>query len=122
MVVDGARYVECKAVGRSNQAFVYAGRLEKDRRFVALGHDLSYFIVRHDVDTLKASTVQQLESMVASQIMAMYHVPFAAIDQTCSTLPEEKLNSKYGRHGNDRCYGSGFRMTLSTFEAWRIER
>lgn len=121
VVVDGTRYVECKAVGRSNQVFVYAGRLDKDRRFVELGNDLSYFILRHDVDTLAASTVQQLEAMVVEGTVAMYHMPFAIIDQACSKLPEEKLNSKYGRHGNDQCYGSGFRMTLSLFEAWRIE-
>ncbi len=111
------QYVECKAVGRTKQAFVYAGRLEKDREF-ALGHSLVYVIWHHLAETKRATTVQELERLVERNLQALYVVPFEFISALCDVLPIEKLNSKYGRHGSQE-YGSGYRFPLSKLERWR---
>lgn len=110
-----ATYFESKAV--RGQAFVYAGRLLKDREFTR-SHRLVYVIWYHGAATKEASTVEQLEALVLANMRAVYVVPFCAIAAVCGTLREEKLNSKYGRSNGCKNYGSGFRFSVSRLERW----
>lgn len=114
----GRMYFECKAVGRSGQLFVYAGRLAKDRAFAAV-HVLWYAVWRHRADTKGCRTVAELEAAVRASVRCLYVMPFSAVDAACATVEERPLNSKYGR-GGDQNYGSGFRVPLSRFAEWMV--
>jgi len=67
----GRIYVECKAVGVTREAFVYAGRLEKDRIFYADGNDLFYAIWHHRVKTIDYTTVEELQSAILQKLQWM---------------------------------------------------
>lgn len=110
-------YFESKAVGRSNQAFVYGGRLEKDRAF-ATSHRLVYVIWNHAADSKVVSSITDLERLVLSTMRRLYVVPFAAIDRVCAGMTPDKLNSKYGGSSDRPEYGSGFRISLSLLDRW----
>ena len=114
---DG-EYFESKVVGRSKTAFVYSGRVEKDRRFVAEGNRLFYVVWSHSADTKQAKFIEELRQIVLANMQAVYVVPFIAIDELCRSSSEEKLNSKYGRSHDGTLYGSGFRLHLSLLEKW----
>lgn len=108
----GVRYFESKAAGMSKQVFIYEGRILKDREFVKQGNRLDYVIWHHLADTKKASTVQELETLLYASLQCVWTVPLVEIDRICSGLTVENLNSNYG--GTDRkTYGSGFRIPLS---------
>ncbi len=111
-------YFESKAVGNSNQAFVYGGRLEKDREFVAAGHRLVYVIWRHGAESKLAKTVTELEQLVLATMKRVIVVPFVAVSAICANLVPDKLNSKYGGSDERPEYGSGYRMPLSLFDRW----
>src|SRR5204862_352334 len=111
-VKAGSLYLECKAVGQSNQAFVYGGRLLKDRAF-ARQCSLWYAIWNHAAETKLAATVKELEKLVLATMRGLYLVPFQAIDAVCAALEPEPLNSRYGRSDTDEAYGSGFRFPLA---------
>lgn len=114
-------FFESKAAGLSKQTFVYAGRLEKDRRFVRKGNPLSYVIWHHGADTKLARTVRELEELVLANLRCVHVVPFPCFDAVCRTLPEEKLNSGYGGHVNrSKVYGSGFRVFLRLLDPWKL--
>lgn len=108
-------FFEAKAVGRSRTAFVYAGRLEKDRRFCA-SNSLTYIIWHHVADTQIAKTVRELEELVLGCVRAVYVVPFARLDELCMMKKLEPLNSRYGRHSAGDTYGSGYRIRLGELE------
>lgn len=116
-VSSNGTYFESKAVGRSNQAFVYGGRLEKDRVFAA-EHRLVYVIWNHAANSKTVGSVSELEGLVFSTMRRLYIVPFAAIDQICSAITPGKLNSKYGGSNERPEYGSGFRISLSLLDRW----
>ena len=117
-VVSGSVYFECKACGKSNQTFIYSGRLDKDRAFAA-DHWLGYAVWSHGVETNRAATAGELRSLFLKQLRGLYVVPFEAIDAICSSKPAEKLNSKYG-HSNEpgTLYGSGYRVNLKELQPW----
>lgn len=119
-VSAGDEYYESKAVGRSRTAFIYGGRLAKDREF-ALAHNLRYVIWHHRADTKLVETVGQLEAMVIEKLVCAYAVPFEEIDWLCAWLQPEPLNSKYGGSLGRPEYGSGYRIKLSALEQWRIK-
>lgn len=112
-------FIECKAAGRNKETFIYQGRLEKDREF-SKSHNLMYAILHHTTNTLLSDTVEELETDFLMSIQCLYLVPFEVIDNIASSLPEEKLNSKYGRHANRQLYGSGVRLRLSMIESWKF--
>lgn len=121
----GRIYVECKAVGLTKEAFVYAGRLAKDRIFYNEGNDLFYVIWHHKVKTLNYDTVEDLQSALLQKLQWMAVVPFPYIDELSKKLPEEKINTRYGiKHykrpygesSNARIYGSGIRIPLVLIE------
>lgn len=121
---DGATvYVESKAAGLSNQTFVYAGRVAKDRAFVAAGHRLWYAVWHHAAATKDAGTEDELRALVGARMLACYLAPFAAVAAIVAALPEEKLNSSYGQthQGDRRVYGSGYRIPVARLGAWRAE-
>jgi hypothetical protein len=105
-------YFESKAVGRSRTAFVYGGRLDKDRVFAA-SHRLVYVIWHHGADSKLAATAEQLVALVLRTMRCVYVVPFGAIDRLCSTIKPDRLNSKYGGSDSRPEYGSGYRIRLS---------
>lgn len=124
-VVRGSVYFECKAMGKSNQTFVYAGRLDKDREF-AQDHWLGYAVWWHGVDTSRARTVRELQTLFLCELRGLFVVPFEVIDTLCSARPAEKLNSKYGKCGPGTLYGSGYRLNAREllpwlFLSWEIE-
>ncbi len=112
-------YYECKAAGKNRETFIYGGRLKKDREF-AKQHSLYYIIWHHTTDTTKAETELELRKMVKENMKFVYAVPFVAIDQLCSRLKLEKLNSGYGNPENP-LYGEGYRLKLRYFDHWKIE-
>lgn len=108
-------YFESKAVGRSKTAFVYGGRLDKDRQFAA-SHRLVYVIWHHGADSKLAQTESELEALVLRTMRVLYVVPFAAIDRLC--VVPDKLNSKYGGSDSRPEYGSGYRIPLMYLSRW----
>lgn len=114
----GEDYYESKAVGRSRTAFVYGGRLEKDREFVVGGRELHYVIWHHSASVIGVATVEQLRAVILDSLVARYVVPFAEVDRICRTRRLDKLNSAYG--GPDKkTYGTGYRIPLALLERWR---
>lgn len=114
-------YFESKAVGRSRTAFVYGGRLDKDREF-ARTHRLVYVIWHHGADSKLAATEGDLERLVLETMRCVYVVPFAYIDLLCSRMSPDRLNSKYGGSDERPEYGSGYRINLTLLERWTHER
>ena len=119
VTADG-RFYECKAVGKSNQLFVYKGRLEKDSVFDQ-HHDFSYIIWKHNFSVETQLTVTELENGIRQSIQAVYIVPFRTIRNALLSKPLVKLNSNYGG-GKKEVYGSGYRCALSEFEEYRNEQ
>ena len=119
-VSDGmGTYYESKATGQSKQAFIYGGRLEKDKRFVAAGYNLSYVIWQHNAETKQVSTVEELRQLVLQTMLGVHVVPFQKIADICGLLPVEKLNSKYGEAlSRPGTYGTGYRINLSLLKQW----
>lgn len=116
-VSAGGVYFESKAVGRSGQVFVYAGRLDKDREF-ARRHRLVYVVWNHGADSKLADTVAGVERLVLTTMQAVYVVPFCAVDAACAAVEPSKLNSRYGGSDSRPEYGSGYRVPLSRFDRW----
>lgn len=108
-------YAECKSAGSTNQTFVYAGRLERDREF-AKQYELVYVIWHHRAPTKQAGTEHELRCLFLKCMRAIYVVPFAEIDRITSKMKIEKLNSKYkyGISGGSKFYGSGYRIPLKS--------
>lgn len=122
----GFEYFECKSVGKSKRAFVYAGRVEKDRTFSLL-HPLYYVIWSHSAETKQAGSVPELETLVLAHVRKVLVVPFSSLDAIIRTLPVEPLNSGYGPAATraspkiKKAYGSGYRISLSRLEAFVVE-
>lgn len=113
----GRLYMECKAAGRSNQTFIYEGRLEKDKQF-AKDHLLCYAILKHRTITKYASTVPELTALFLTSLDCLYIVPFEILLTIIGDQEPEPLNSSYG--GTDRkTYGSGYRIPLRSIEEWK---
>jgi hypothetical protein len=110
-------YLECKSAGLSNQTFIYKGRLEKDWTF-AQDHKLIYVIWHHSAYVGRAETFNELKALFLSKIKAVYLVPFESIDEICSSLRLEKLNTKYGHKPGlaGEAYGSGYRFPIKAIE------
>lgn len=122
-VSRGGVYFESKAVGKTRCAFVYKGRLEKDRAF-AQQHPLAYVIWHHLADTTSVTSVPDLRALVLKTLRTVFIVPFSAIDRICRGLSAERLNSKYGNHNDNRpgkMYGSGYRIRLKLLDRWAHE-
>lgn len=116
-VVERDLYLECKAAGLSRQTFIYAGRIERDRKFAA-HHGLYYAIWHHRARTVLASTVSELQQLFLASMQCIYVVPFAVIDALCKS--PQKLNSKYGHSDTNPVYGSGYRIRLQDLTPWRL--
>lgn len=114
----GDRFYESKVVGLSRVAFVYGGRLVKDRQF-ASRHSLTYVVWHHTTQVSKFATVNELERAVLDSMRALYIVPFAVVDALCRGMAPDKLNSRYGRSQERPEYGSGYRIPLKLLERWR---
>ena len=120
-VSANGRYYETKAVGRSREAFVYSGRLKKDRQFVDDGNQLDYVIWHHKVAVAGIQTVEELSSAIIGNIVSAYIIPFDDFWFLCQWLPVEKLNSKYGKHQTEpSTYGTGYRINLTWLDNYRL--
>jgi hypothetical protein len=117
LLQNGRSYFEVKAVGRSKQAFVYAGRLVKDRRLAQL-HPLTYILWGHTLATQDYETVAELLLDLPELTLGYYRIPFADFDRLLSSRPLEKLNSRYGGSTSNPLYGSGYRIHLSALKAY----
>jgi len=104
-------WFEVKAAGRNHETFVYAGRLEKDRRFAA-DHNLFYVIWHHRARTLTADSREDLQRLFLWNLQAVYVVPFAVIDEVAAAVTATPLNSKYGKSDTNPTYGSGYRLPI----------
>lgn len=105
-------YFECKTAGRSNQTFVYEGRLEKDRRF-ASEHPLFYVVWHHSANTLVAASSRDLQRLFLATLKQILVVPFGGIDQLAGKFGKTPLNSKYGHSDTNPIYGAGYRIPVS---------
>jgi len=113
-------YLEVKAAGCSNQTFIYSGRVQKDRNF-AKDHPLAYVIWWHAAETKRTQTVFELESLVIKKLRAVFVVPWEDMDSIIRTLPEEKLNSKYGNSDQPgTLYGSGYRINIRSLSPFLL--
>jgi len=105
-------WFEVKAAGRTNQTFVYAGRLEKDRAF-SRDRQLYYVVWHHAAETIQARTKDDLRRLFLASLKAIYVIEFAEIDAIAATIPVCRLNSKYGHSDTNPAYGAGYRIPLS---------
>ncbi|MGV3485382.1 MAG: hypothetical protein ACO1RT_13270 [Planctomycetaceae bacterium] len=112
-------FIECKAAGRTNQTFIYAGRLEKDWRF-SRECPLMYCIWHHGAKTTAHEYVSQLFADFLASLRSIFIVPFWALYTICRRRPCEKLNSKYGSSDSNSDYGAGYRVNLSMLRDWEI--
>lgn len=121
-------FLECKAAGRSNETFVYSGRMERDATFAETNR-LFYVIWHHTANTMQARTVNELKSLLLSRLQSIYIVPFGVIEFLSLSISDiVKLNSHYGLTNGDKKkeYGSGYRIKLSKladykFMDWQVE-
>ncbi len=118
-VSAGRLFYECKAAGCTNNAFIYAGRLIRDRQF-AEEHLLYYAIWHHRAKVGRAADEAELRAMFLANIRGIYIVPFGQIDAICATRPVEILNTAYGRHNEAKDYGHGYRIPIKMLLPWRI--
>lgn len=122
-------FIECKAAGRSNQTFIYSGRLEKDKAF-SEENLLLYGIWHHATPTKEAATTQELEALFLYHTRSIYLLPFSSVYALAQTLPIEKLNSKYYHpKKNEATYGQGYRLPIKQLVnyphvrlSWKTER
>lgn len=114
-VPDG--YLEVKAVGLSNQTFIYDGRLMKDLKF-SRRNNLKYVIWRHNVATNSVDNLAELYHQLSLNTLACYVVPFRAIWGLLKDKQPQKLNSKYGRSLENPTYGAGYRIPLGLLKDW----
>jgi hypothetical protein len=115
----GSDYYEVKAAGRTNQTFIYEGRLEKDNKFCNLGHSLYYFVWHHKLDTKQyyGQSIHDLETGLLNSIVGQYRIRFQDIYKICKSKKAEKLNSQYG--GPDKkTYGAGYRINISEIKQY----
>jgi hypothetical protein len=105
-------FLEVKAAGRSNQTFVYAGRLQRDLEF-SLDHPLYYAIWHHGADTKQVHSVYALRCQFLATLRTLYLVPFAEIYAIAQTIKPTSLNSKYGHSDTNPIYGMGYRLPLA---------
>jgi hypothetical protein len=105
-------HFEVKAAGRTNQTFIYAGRLDRDRWF-STQYPLFYAIWHHGCDTKRASSVREVEMEFLHTLRSLYIIPFAEIDAIAATIPVTKLNSRYGGSDTNPRYGAGYRIPIS---------
>lgn len=105
-------YFECKSAGRSNQTFVYAGRLEKDAAF-AETRPLFYVVWHHAANTLIAADDRELKTLFLASLKAIYVVPFAEVRRLALESELTPLNSKYGHSDSNPTYGAGYRIPVS---------
>ncbi len=117
-VVVGNQYLEVKACGLSKQTFIYSGRVQKDEKF-SKEHHLAYVIWWHSVKTSRASTVAELQYLFLNNLLGVFIVPWDEIYKLIKTLPEEKLNSHYGKHGTGQ-YSSGYRLNITSLLPYQV--
>lgn len=111
-------YIECKTCGRTNQTFIYSGRLLKDLEF-SRKNILYYAIYSHNTDTLHSDTVEDLQYLFLKNLKCLYFVPFEVIYEQAMSSPACKLNSKYGRSDKyPENYGEGRRISLKNLEEY----
>lgn len=109
-------FIECKAVGKTKEAFIYGGRLEKDYKF-AQSNKLIYGIWHHKADTKLAQTKEDLIALIFKETVCIYLVSFNEIYDLAKSRPVEKINSKYGYGDSGRpTYGTGYRLPLKLIE------
>ena len=122
-VSAGQIFYECKAVGSSSQAFVCAGRLEKDRLFAA-DHTLIYALWHHRARIADYPDDDALRAAFYATLRGVYLVPFAQFAALCAERPVEKLNSQYGKKCRERSpgdmYGQGIRLQMTAFAPWKV--
>lgn len=112
-------FIECKAAGRTNQTFVYRGRLDHDWLF-ARDHPLFYCIWHHATDTKAHATAFSLCREFIATLRGLIVVPFWAFYSIARRRPCEKLNSKYGSSDSNPTYGAGYRVSFRLLDQWRI--
>lgn len=109
-------YFEVKSAGRSNQTFVYEGRLEKDRWF-AKEHSLFYAVWHHAANTKLASTEADLQRLFLASLRSLIVVPFDTISVLAGRFGRTPLNSKYGHSDSNQLYGAGYRIPVSALRS-----
>lgn len=115
----GDRYIECKAAGKTNQTFVYEGRLMKDWEF-SRSNQLFYCIWHHNTKTTDHQFVSSLLTEFIASLKCVFIVPFWAFYSICRRRPCQRLNSRYGNSDRNPTYGAGYRVPLSLLDSFRI--
>jgi len=112
---EAGHYVETKAAGKTNQTFVYSGRLAKDRKFVDAGHRLTYAVLHHGCKTKRYDMREELREAWLRSLRCLYLIPFDDFEAITLSREEKPLNSKYG----NPTYGAGYRIPLSLLEKFK---
>jgi hypothetical protein len=116
---DDLFYFECKSVGKSKEALIYKGRLEKDKIF-AEDNALYYVIWHHTTQTKHASTVCDLKSLFLYNLKSIYVVPFSKIYELCLNVKPTNMNRSYGNGDKNTVYRTGYRLKLSELDNWKF--
>lgn len=114
-------YYEVKAVGKSNQLFIYKGRLENDIKLHEQ-REFFYLIWRHGAGVVLGETSAELKKKIITTLKALYIIPFSVVLKSCVERAEIKLNSNYGHSLTNKLYGSGYRMALSIFNKFIVQK
>lgn len=98
----GRRFIECKSVGRSNQAIVYRSRMEADLEWTAQkGLELYYCIFCHAADAQGCQFKSDLHRALAATMYQALIFPLGAFWDELKHRPAKKLNSaKNISHGH----------------------
>lgn len=116
LVTQNDVFLECKTMGRSKSTLIYEGRLEKDYDF-SRSHTLLYVIWHHKTNTKLPETVTELQSAFLKSMQSIYIMEFHHVYYLAKKSPLVRLNSKYGKHSNAKCYGSGYRIPLKAIQS-----
>lgn len=90
--VGPKRYLEVKSIGRTRQGLVYAARLEKDRRLVDSGAQLTYVFWLHSVPAQAFTTLIQLRCALARGVDQVLCIPFERLEAACRRLTPKVMN------------------------------
>ena len=113
----GNKYFEVKAVGNTQQTFIYEGRLQKDLEF-AQSHELYYVLWSHATNTSLCLDEYELMCWFLKCLKEVLIVPFSSMYEVAIKQPLTKLNSRYGHSDSNPVYGAGRRIPLKKIKEY----
>lgn len=107
-------YVESKASGCNNQVILYEQRCKKYDQFIADGHQLYYFVLKHTLRFADISWLSQLRRELERCAEFCFLVPADAVHRVVYDKPVRVVN---GAHSND-LYHLGWTVSVSELKPY----